>query len=137
MQPAIPSSQAPVRTVFATLFLILSVLLGGCVQYRAVEPSFTQDSSPVTLTYVAPDDSILSEPEGVAIERFTKLAPNFKIDRQPFQRSAAAYLEDTPPPDVIWMTGGLELRSAATAGLLSDLSDVIKSRTHSSDDTSA
>lgn len=124
MQPVIPLSQAPVRVVFATLFLILCVLLGGCGQYRAVEPSFTQDSSPVTLTYVAPDDSILSEPESVAIERFTELAPNFEIDRQPFQRSAAAYLEDTPPPDVIWMTGGLELRSAATAGLLSDLSDV-------------
>lgn len=124
MQPAIPSSQASVRAVFAPLFLILCFLLGGCGQYRGVDPSFTQDSSPVTLTYIAPGESIFSEAESVAIERFTNIAPNFEIDRQPFQRSAAAYLEDTPPPDVIWMAGNLEIREAAAAGLLSDLSDV-------------
>ncbi|MDE0311157.1 MAG: hypothetical protein OXI52_02750, partial [Caldilineaceae bacterium] len=82
MKPAIPSSQTPVRVVCATLFLILYFLLSGCGQYRGVEPSFTQDSSPVTLTYIAPDDSIFSEVESVAIEQFTKLAPNFEIDRQ-------------------------------------------------------
>jgi len=124
MQPAIPTSQASVRTVFAALLLSLSLLLGACGQYPAVEPAFIQDSSPVTLTYVAPDDSIFTEAEGAAIEQFTKLAPNFEIDRQPFQRSAAAYLEDTPPPDVLWMAGNLEIREAAAAGLLSDLSDV-------------
>lgn len=124
MQPAIPSSQAPVRSVFATLFLILCFLLGGCGQYREVEPPLIQDSSPVTLTYIAPGESIFAEAESVAIEQFTKLAPNFEIDRQPFQRSASAYLEDTPPPDVIWMAANLEIREAAAAGLLSDLSDV-------------
>lgn len=123
MQPEIPSSQTPVRAVFATLLLSL-FLLAGCGQYRVVEPTFTQDSSPVTLTYVAPGDSILSAAEGAAIEQFTKLAPNFEIDRQPFQRPLAAYLEETPPPDVIWMAGNLEIREAAAAGLLSDLSDV-------------
>ena len=124
MQPAIPSSQAPVRAANATLFLILCFLLGGCGQYREVDPSFVQDSSPVTLTYIAPDDLIFAEVESVAIEQFTKLAPNFEIDRQTFRRSAAAYLEDTPPPDVIWMAANLEMREAAAAGLLSDLSDV-------------
>ena len=124
MKPAIPSSQTPVRVVCATLFLILYFLLSGCGQYRGVEPSFTQDSSPVTLTYIAPDDSIFSEVESVAIEQFTKLAPNFEIDRQTFRRNPVAYLEDTPPPDVIWMAANLEIREAAAEGLLSDLSDV-------------
>jgi len=110
--------------VCATLFLILCFLLGGCGQYRGVEPAFTQDSSPVTLTYIAPVDSFFAVAESVAIERFTKLAPNFEIDRQTFQRSAAAYLEDTPPPDVIWMAANLEMREAAVAGFLSDISDV-------------
>ncbi|MDE0078914.1 MAG: extracellular solute-binding protein [Caldilineaceae bacterium] len=124
MKPEIPLSQATVRAVFATPFLLLCVLLGGCGQYREVEPTFTQDSSPVTLTYIALDDSLFSEAESVAIERFTKLAPNFEIDRQTFQRSAVAYLEDTLAPDVIWMAANLEIREAAAAGLLSDLSDV-------------
>jgi len=124
MKSAIPSSQTPVRVVCATLFLILCFLLGGCGQYRGVEPAFTQDSSPVTLTYIAPVDSFFAVAESVAIERFTKLAPNFEIDRQTFQRSAAAYLEDTPPPDVIWMAANLEMREAAVAGFLSDISDV-------------
>ena len=112
------------HAIFATLLLSLSLLLGACGQYRAVEPALIQDSSPVTLTYVSPDSSVFTEAENAAIEQFTQLAPNFEIDRQPFQRSAAAYLEDTPPPDVIWMADNREIREAAAAGLLADLSDV-------------
>lgn len=112
------------RLTFGLTILILCLLLGGCGRDREDEFLFAADSPPVTLTYVAPNVSLFSEPEGVAIERFKELAPSIEIDRKTFQFSAANYLLETPPPDVILMWDSYELRNAGALGLLSDVSDV-------------
>ncbi len=118
----------PVRSVrrlsLALLLLTIGVILGGCGREPEEEFLFAADSPPVTLTYLSPNNSIFSEPEQVAIERFQELAPSIEIDRQDFQFSVSDYLLGTPPPDVILMWDGYELRNAAALGLLSDLSDI-------------
>ncbi|MYC95473.1 MAG: extracellular solute-binding protein [Caldilineaceae bacterium SB0661_bin_32] len=106
------------------LLLGLSGLSGGCGRDREEEFLFAPDSPPVTLTYVGPGNSIFNEPEQVAIERFQELAPSIQIDRKSYGFNAGNYLLDTPPPDVMLMWDGNELRSAAALGLLSDVSDV-------------
>ena len=108
----------------ALLLLATYVVLGGCSREPEYDLPFADDSPPVTLTYIAPNSPLISEPEAVAIERFKELAPSIEIDRQTFQRSLSDYLLDTPPPDAILMVAGNELVSAGESGLLSDLSDV-------------
>ena len=60
----------------------------------------------------------------MAIQRFKERAPSIEVDRQSYGFSAGNYLLETPPPDVMLMWDGYELRSAAANGLLADLSDV-------------
>ena len=112
------------RFGFVLLLPAICVVLAGCSGEQGDELLFAEDSPPVTLTYIAPNTPLVSEPEAVAIERFQELAPSIEIDRQFFERSLSDYLLDTPPPDVILMVAGTELESAGTSGLLSDLSDV-------------
>ena len=123
-----PLFRLPVLSVWrlscALLLLTICVLLGGCGREREDEFLFPADSPPVTLTYLSPNNSIFREPEQVAIERFQERAPSIEIDRQSFRFSVADYLLETPPPDVILMWDGYELRNAAALGLLSDLSDI-------------
>lgn len=111
---------------FAIVLLILGLpgLLNACGRDREEEFLVAPDSPPVTLTYVGPGNSVFNEPEQAAIERFQELAPSIQIDRRSYAFSATNYLLDTPPPDVILMWDGNELRSAAALGLLSDVSDV-------------
>ena len=109
---------------FALLFLAMPALLAGCGRDREDEILFAADDAPVTITYVTPNNAILSVPEQAAIDRFQERAPGIEIDRRPFQRNAAGYLLDTPPPDVMLLWNGDVLRNAAIQGLLSDLSDI-------------
>ena len=112
------------RFVIVALLLGLSGLLSGCGREREEDFLFAPDSPPVTLTYAAPGNSVFSEPEEVAIERFQALAPSIQVDRQSYGFNAGNSLLETPPPDVMLMWDGNELRSAAALGLLSDVSDV-------------
>ena len=110
--------------VTALLALVIGALLAGCGRERGDELLFAADGPPVTIAYVAPNVSIFTAPEQVAIERFQERAPGIEIDRQPLQRDGADYLLDRPPPDVMLLWDGYLLRSAAEQGLLSDLSDI-------------
>ena len=112
------------RVQFFLLLVALVGPLGGCGREPEEEFLFAPDSPPVTLTYVAPNNSIFSEPEQIAIERFQELAPSIAVDRQSYGFSAGRYLLDSPPPDVMLMWDGNELRGAAAQGLLADVSEV-------------
>ena len=123
-----PNFRLPVQIVrrlsFALLLLTICLLLGACGREEEDEFLFAPDSPPVTLTYVGPNTSLFNEPEQAAIERFQELAPSIEVDRQNYGFNAGNYLMDTPPPDVMLMWNGSELRSAAALGLLSDLSEI-------------
>ena len=112
------------RLSVALLLLAFGVLLGGCGREPEEEFLFAPDSPPVTLTYVAPNNSLFSAPEQVAIERFQELAPSIQVDRQSYRFNAGSYLLDEQPPDVLLMWNGDQLRGAASHGLLADVSEV-------------
>ena len=104
--------------------LILCTLLTGCGRDSGEDLLFETDGPPVTITYVSPDFSRVTEREQIAIDRFLQRAPGIDIDRQPLRGDAADFLLDSPPPDVMLLWNGRLLRSAAEQGLLSDLADV-------------
>ena len=113
------------RGITIALFLLsFGVLFGGCGREPEEEFLFAPDSPPVTLTYVAPNNSLFSAPEQVAIERFHELAPSIQVDRQSYRFNAGSYLLDEQPPDVLLMWNGDQLSSAASHGLLADVSEV-------------
>ena len=112
------------HVVLLGLLAGLAGTLSGCGRGEGEEYLLAPDSPPVTLTYVAPGASVFNEPEDVAIQRFQERAPSIEVDRQSYGFSAGNYLLETPPPDVMLMWDGYELRSAAANGLLADLSDV-------------
>ena len=84
-----------------TIVLTLVALLGtlaACGREPEEEFLFAPDSPPVTLTYVAPNNSLFSAPEQVAIERFQELAPSIQVDRQSYRFNVGDYLMDEQPP---------------------------------------
>lgn len=120
-----PAWQAKIRHILFLGFLIgLAGTLSGCGRGENEEYLLAPDNPPVTLTYVAPNASVFNDPEDVAIQRFQERAPSIEVDRQSYGFNAGNYLLETPPPDVMLMWDGYELRSAAANGLLADLSDV-------------
>ncbi len=110
--------------LFLGLLAGLAGTLSGCGRDEGEEYLLAPDNPPVTLSYVGPGASIFNEPEEVAIQRFKERAPSIEVERQSYGFSAGNYLLETPPPDVMLMWDGYELRSAAANGLLADLSDV-------------
>lgn len=107
---------------FFLLLLALSVLLAGCGRNREDESLIPLDLTPVAITYVTFNDG--TGTEQTAIDLFQEQTPGIEVERQTFQRNPANYLLDTPSPDVMFLWDGHLLQSAATQGLLSDLSDV-------------
>ena len=112
------------RAISAVVLIVLWGLLAGCGRDPEEEFLFAPDSPPVTLTYVAPSNSLFSAPEQVAIDRFQELAPSIEVDRQSYRFNAGDYLVDDQPPDVLLMWNGDQLRDAAELGLLADVSEV-------------
>ena len=112
------------RVVSGIVLVVLWGLLGGCGREPEEEFLFAPDSPPVTLTYVAPSNSLFSAPEQVAIDRFQELAPSIEVERQSYRFNAGNYLLDDPPPDVLLMWNGDQLSNAAELGLLADVSEV-------------
>lgn len=112
------------RATSVLTLVVLWGLLGGCGREPEEEFLFAPDSPPVTLTYVAPSNSLFSAPEQVAIDRFQELAPSIEVNRQSYRFNAGDYLLDDPPPDVLLMWNGDQLRDAAEQGLLADVSEV-------------
>lgn len=106
------------------LLIAVTGLVGGCGRDDSEEYLLAPDNPPVTLTYVSPNSPVFDDPEEIAIERFQELAPSIEVDRKSYAFSAGNYLLETPPPDVLLVWDGYELRSAAANGLLADLSDV-------------
>ncbi len=120
-----PAWQAKFKHIlFLGLLVGLAGTLSGCGRDEGEEYLLAPDNPPVTLSYVGPGASVFNEPEEVAIQRFKERAPSIEVDRQSYGFSAGNYLLETPPPDVMLMWDGYELRSAAANGLLADLSDV-------------
>lgn len=120
-----PAWQAKFKHIlFLGLLAGLAGTLSGCGRDEGEEYLLAPDNPPVTLSYVAPGASVFNEPEEVAIQRFKERAPSIEVERQSYGFSAGNYLLETPPPDVMLMWDGYELRSAAANGLLADLSDV-------------
>lgn len=120
-----PAWQAKFKHIlFLGLLAGLAGTLSGCGRDEGEEYLLAPDNPPVTLSYVGPGASIFNEPEEVAIQRFKERAPSIEVERQSYGFSAGNYLLETPPPDVMLMWDGYELRSAAANGLLADLSDV-------------
>ncbi len=120
-----PAWQAKFKHIlFLGLLAGLAGTLSGCGRDEGEEYLLAPDNPPVTLSYVGPGASVFNEPEEVAIQRFKERAPSIEVDRQSYGFSAGNYLLETPPPDVMLMWDGYELRSAAANGLLADLSDV-------------
>ena len=109
--------------IVLTLFALIGTL-AACGREPEDEFLFAPDSPPVTLTYVAPNNSLFSAPEQIAIERFQELAPSIQVDRQSYRFNVGDYLMDEQPPDVLLMWNGGQLSGAAYQGLLADVSEV-------------
>ena len=112
------------RVAIVLTLVALIGTLAACGREPEDEFLFAPDSPPVTLTYVAPNNSLFSAPEQVAIERFQELAPSIQVDRQSYRFNVGDYLMDEQPPDVLLMWNGGQLSSAAYQGLLADVSEV-------------
>ncbi len=116
----------PIAGRVAIVLTLVAVIgtLAACGREPEDEFLFAPDSPPVTLTYVAPNNSLFSSPEQIAIERFQELAPSIQVDRQSYRFNVGDYLMDEQPPDVLLMWNGGQLSSAAYQGLLADVSEV-------------
>ncbi len=107
------------RPLFAALLLVVPLLLGGCFG-RGAEPAPTPE--PITLEFVTLNQSPV---ERLLAERFTELNPGIEIDSVSYGMPPANYLRgDSQTPDLMYITPGYFLDSAAETGELTDLSDL-------------
>jgi ABC-type glycerol-3-phosphate transport system substrate-binding protein len=107
------------RPLFAALLLAVLLLTGGCFG-RDAEPTPTPE--PITLEFVTLNQS---PAERLLAERFTELNPGIEIDSVSYGVPPANYLHgDSQTPDLMYITPGYFLDSAAETGGLTDLTDL-------------
>ncbi len=105
--------------MLATSVLALgTVLLAGCGMFGA-EPTPTPE--PVTLRYITIG---VSKAEERLLERFTAQHPSITIESEPYRTLPADYLTGDDAPDLMYITPGWFLNSAAATGQLTDLTDL-------------
>lgn len=100
--------------------LVLAVLfVSGCGRLFGPEPAPTPE--PATLRYVTLD---LSPVEERLIENFGREYPTITIEPEPYQNLPTTYLDAGTPPDLMFITPGWFLDSAAETNQLVDLTDL-------------
>ena len=113
----VPESTAPV--FFATVLFAIALLTSGCFG-RNADPTPTPE--PITLKFITLNQSPV---ERLLAERFTELNPGIEIDTATYGMEPAGYLRgDSQTPDMMYITPGYYLESAAETGGLTDLSDL-------------
>ncbi len=107
------------RTHFVVTLVVTALLLSACSGRRS-EPTATPE--PTTLSFITLTQSPV---ERLLAERYTELNPNIKIDSTTYGMPPAGYLRgDSQTPDLMYITPGYFLNSAAETGGLTDLTDL-------------
>jgi ABC-type glycerol-3-phosphate transport system substrate-binding protein len=115
--PIVPVSIAPM--FFATMLLASTLLISGCFG-RNADPTPTPE--PIALEFITLNQSPV---EKLLAERFTELNPGIEINTASYAMEPADYLRgDSQTPDLMYITPGYYLESAAETGGLTDLSDL-------------
>ena len=94
-------------------------LISGCGRFPGAAPTPTPE--PVALRYVTLD---LSPVEERIIENFTAANPAITLETETYQNLPTAYLTSGTPPDLMFITPGWFLDSAAATNQLVDLTDL-------------
>ena len=98
--------------------LALIALLAGCGRFGAAP---TPTPEPVTLRYIAlnPDGA-----EQVLLDAYEAAYPHVTVAVSPYQLLPADYVTETDAPELLYITPGWFLDSAAATGQLTDLTDL-------------
>lgn len=111
-----PTSQA--RRVLFTVLLFTLVALAGCGRFGGAP---TPTPEPITMRYIAINPG---GAEQVLVDQYTATHPHVTVDVAPYQLLPADYVTDVSAPELLYITPGWFLDSAAATGLLTDLSDL-------------
>ena len=107
----------PVR-LRLTLCGLAALLLTACGSFgRAPEPT----PAPVQLDYMTLDQTAA---ETIMLDQFTERYPHITVAARNYQQIPTQYLTGDTPPDVMLITPGWFLDSAAATGQLTDLTDL-------------
>ena len=110
-------------TKLGAVLLSLCLFLAGCGPLAAFQSP--TESPPVELTYISlVDEEEQSDPELRLLEQFEADHPRITISRQSYSQSPEAYLNTSPPPDVMLALANYDTLSAIESQAVLDLGDV-------------